>query len=176
MSEEQSIQLEASLLIEDDCEQCLEELQRVLSVRTGISRVHLASAPPKLCLHFDPNLVTVSAVERMARDVGGELQGRFRHQRLRILTTHSADLVGGLERQLSELKGVLHSSVNLAASIVSVAYEADELQLDQIQQVLRKSGVETERFSPCGGPCEHHRESRRSRMPSSTPAPAPPRT
>lgn len=156
MSEEQSIQLEASLLIEDDdCEHCLEELQKVLSVRGGISKVHLTSEPPKLCLHFDPNLVTVSAVERMARDVGGELQGRFRHQRLRILKTHSADLASALERQLAEIKGVLHASVNLATSIVSVAYDSDDLNVEQIEKVLRRSGVETERFSPCGGLCDH---------------------
>ena len=156
MSEEQSIQLEASLLIEDDdCEHCLDELQKVLSLRAGISKVHLTSDPPKLCLHFDPNLVTVSAVERMARDVGGELQGRFRHQRLRILKTHSADLAGALERQLAEIKGVLHASVNLATSIVSVAYDSDDLNVEQIEKVLRRSGVETERFSPCGGLCDH---------------------
>ena len=71
VSDDNTIQLEASLLVKDDCEHCLEELRRVLSVRAGIDKVHLTSDPPKLCLHFDPNLVTVSAVERMARDVGG---------------------------------------------------------------------------------------------------------
>ncbi|MCA9778376.1 MAG: cation transporter, partial [Candidatus Eremiobacteraeota bacterium] len=155
MSEEQTLQLEASLLIEDDCEHCLDELQRMLSVRTGISKVHLTSEPPRLCLHFDPNLVTVSAVERMARDVGGELQGRFHHQRFRLLTTHSADFAGSLERQLSDLKGVLHANVNLASSIVSVAYDSDILSLEKLEKALSKSGVETERVSPCGGTCSH---------------------
>jgi Cd2+/Zn2+-exporting ATPase len=91
----------------------------------------------------------------MARDAGGELQGRFRHQRLRILKTHSADLAGGLERQLSELDGVLHASVNLAASMVSVAYDSGNLNVAQIESLLRQSGVETERFAPCGGICDH---------------------
>ena len=142
-------------MIEDDCEHCLDELQRMLSVRTGISKVHLTSEPPRLCLHFDPNLVTVSAVERMARDVGGELQGRFHHQRFRLLTTHSADFAGSLERQLSDLEGVLHANVNLASSIVSVAYDSDVLSLESLEKALTKSGVETERVSPCGGSCSH---------------------
>jgi Cd2+/Zn2+-exporting ATPase len=155
VSDESTVQLEASLLVKDDCEHCLEELQRVLSVRTGIEKVHLTSEPPKLCLHFDPNLVTVSAVERMARDVGGEMQGRFHHQRFRLLTTHSGDLASGLEHQLSEKKGVLHANVNLASSIVSIAYDSDCVKVDELESILSRSGVLTERVSVCGGTCSH---------------------
>ena len=155
MSDESTIQLEASLLVKDDCEHCLGELQRVLSVRTGIEKVHLTSEPPKLCLHFDPDLVTVSAVERMARDVGGEMQGRFHHQRFRILGTHSADFSRSLEHQLSEKQGVLHANVNSASSIVSIAYDSDCLNVDELESILNRSGVMTERVSVCGGSCGH---------------------
>jgi Zn2+/Cd2+-exporting ATPase len=155
LSDESTIQLEASLLVKDDCEHCLEELRRVLSVRTGIEKVHVTQEPPKLCLHFDPHLVTVSAVERMARDVGGEMQGRFHHQRFRILGTHSADLPSSLENQLSEKTGVLHANVNSASSIVSIAYDSDCVDVDELESILARSGVMTERVSLCGGGCAH---------------------
>jgi Zn2+/Cd2+-exporting ATPase len=153
-----TIQLEVSLLVKDDCEHCLEELRRVLSVKTGIDKVHLTSAPPKLCLHFDPNLVSMTAVERMARDVGGELQGRFQHQRFRLLSVHAADLPSSLEHQLSDVKGVLHSSVNAASSIISIAFDSDLTDPEKLERSLRKSGVYTERIKECCGHA-HHGES-----------------
>lgn len=151
---ESSLQLEASLLVKDDCEHCLEQLQRVLSVRAGIERVHLTSSPPKLCLHYDPNLVSVTAVERMARQVGGELQGRFQHQRYRLLSTHAADFSQSLEHQLSDLVGVLHANVNQAASVISIAYDRDCTDPEKLLAILRESGVEAEIFQTAC--CDHH--------------------
>ncbi|MFA5509098.1 MAG: heavy metal translocating P-type ATPase, partial [Vulcanimicrobiota bacterium] len=158
MSDEHSVQLEASVLLQEDCGHCLEELQRMLSVRTGIQKVHLTETPPRLCLHFDPNLVTVSSVERMAREVGGELDGRFQHRRFQILTTHSADLAGGLERRLGELQGVLHANVNLASSIVSVAYDSDNLDAARLEKILHDSGVEARQVITRAGTCGHHHD------------------
>lgn len=158
---ERKIQLEAALLVKDDCSYCLQELRRVLSSRTGIEEVHVTSDPPQLCLHFDPNLVSVSVVERMARDAGGEIEGKFRHQRFRLISNHSADVAEGLERELERAKGVLHASVNLAASLVSVAYDADLTQPEELERTLSSGGVEVSLLeSPCCGGHKHHRGER----------------
>lgn len=154
---ERTLQLEAGLLIKDDCHHCLQELQRQLSSRTGIEQVHITSDPPRLCLHFDPNLVSVSAVERMARDAGGALEGQFRHERFRLLSTHSADLAEGLERELERGQGVLHASVNLAASLVSIAYDASLTSPSELEKVLGASGISVETLkSPCCGGHDEH--------------------
>lgn len=154
---ERKLQLEAALLVKGDCTHCLKELRQVLSSRTGIEKVHLTSDPPRLCLHFDPNLVTVNAVERMARDAGGEIEGKFRHQRFKLLSNHSADLAAGLERELERAEGVLHASVNLAASVVSVAYDSTLIQPAELERALNSGGVEVRLLeSPCCGGQGHH--------------------
>ena len=151
---QETFQLEASVLVKDDCEHCLDELQRVLSTRNGIEKVHLSD--DKICLHFDPNLVSVSSVERMARELGGELESRFRHQRFRLLSHHSGDLALGLERQLREQPGIFHANVNSAASSLSVAYDSALIQADDVLKLLSNSGVSAEMLKPvcCGS---HHK-------------------
>lgn len=150
-----TIQLEISALVEENCEHCLEELQRVLSARGGIEKVHLEGE--KVCLHFDPNLVSVTAVERMAKDLGGELQGRFQHERFRLLWHHSGDLAQSLERQLKDVKGVFHANVNSAASVLSVAYDTDFLSGEKLISILAGSGVSAELVQSvcCGGHEKH---------------------
>lgn len=136
------IQMEASLLVKDDCEHCLEELGDMLSHHRGINRVHLTSDPPKLCLHFDPDQVTVASVERMARDAGGVLEGRYQHQRFKILSTHSADSAKGLEKELDETPGVVHTSVNLAFSRLSIAYDSSKTDIDKLSETIKKIGMD----------------------------------
>ncbi len=153
--DQNTFQLEASLLVKDDCEHCLDELQRVLSTRNGIEKVHLSG--DKLCLHFDPNLVSVSSVERMARELGGELESRFRHERFRLLSQYSGDLAPGLERQLKEHPGIFHANFNAAASSLSVAFDSTLIKADDVLELLARSGLSAEviRSVCCGSHHEH---------------------
>lgn len=161
-----TLQLEAALLVADGCDHCLQELQRTLALKTGIEKVHITSDPPKVCMHFDPNRVSVAAVERMARDLGGEMQTRFHHQRFRLLSQHSADIAQALEHEIRGLEGVLHASVNLAASSISVAFDSESISPEEVRRKLAGSGVETELVPDtcCGhevhehGHHEHHHD------------------
>ena len=163
---QKTFQLEASLLVKDDCEHCLDELQRVLSTRNGIEKVHLSG--DKIFLHFDPNLVSVSSLERMARELGGELESRFRHERFRLLSQHSGDLAPGLEQQLKEHEGIFHANVNTAASSISVAFDATLITVDDVLKLLARSGLSAEVIQPvcCGGHHKHEAHHHHAHEPS----------
>ena len=85
---EQTIQLDIPLLlpdIEDARDDCLADLERMLENHRGIHHVHVNhdADPPQLCLHFDPNLISLAAVERIARDAGSSFTQRYRHDQRR---------------------------------------------------------------------------------------------
>ncbi len=157
---EKKLKIETALLVEGDCPHCAERLQAVLRSHKGIEKAHIQGDPAVLCLHFDPNLVTLAAVERMARDVGSELSHRYRHARFLLTTLASADAAEPLARALEALDGVLHANVNLAAASVSVAFDSEKTSEEALKSVVVGMGfdlvAETARAREVHEPCQGH--------------------
>lgn len=137
---EKTVQIETSLLVKGDCQHCIERLQERLRTHSGIERVHFSGEPTRLCLHFDPNLVTLASVERMAKQTGSELSERYQHTRIAINTGSSADFAASLEEHLEGRDGVLHASVNHAAGVVSLAYDSEKVCLGKLRQAIEERG------------------------------------
>lgn len=163
---EKKVQIETTLLVDGDCQQCLERLQVLLASKKGIDKVHIKGDPPTLCLHFDPNLVTLAAVERMAQEMGSEMSRRYQHRRFPLVAAGSADSEHSLAQALESVEGVLHASVNHAAATVSVAYDSEMTEDAALQRVISGMGFEVgsdEAKSSSGSSCcaghHHHKHS-----------------
>ncbi len=169
---EKTLQIETALLVEGDCQDCANRLRALLESKKGIEKVHVKGDPPTLCLHFDPNLVTLAAVERMARDTGSELSQRYRHARFALLNSGSADSAGPLAQSLTAMPGVLHASVNPAAAQVSVAFDSEQTGLDALRQTITGMGFDLVAETaqprrvyepdPAPSPCSGHSHSHES--------------
>lgn len=160
---DKTVQIETALLVEDNCQQCAQRLQALLATRKGIEKAHVKGDPPILCLHFDPNLVSLAAVERMAREMGSELSQRYRHSRYSLLASGSADSEASLTQALESSDGVLHASVNPAAATVAVAFDSEKTSDEILRALIRKMGfdlvAETARPRPVSEPCAGHEHS-----------------
>jgi Cd2+/Zn2+-exporting ATPase len=144
MSEE-TIQLELPLLlpdIADSRDACIARLEQMLNNRRGILRAHVKhdSDPPQLCLHFDPNLVSLSVVQRLADDAGSAITERYRHEQVPIAGMDVADAADALWQTLAALPGMLHASVNYPARLAFVAYDTELLSRDGIEHEIRQMG------------------------------------
>lgn len=143
---EQTIQLDIPILlpgVADANDECISQLENTLKNHRGIHLVHVKddSDTPRLCLHFDPNLISMAAVERIALEAGSSLSARYRHERIPfggLVTADSADVLGQV---LANLPGMLHVSVNYAAGLVFVAYDTEELNRETIIQTIRQMGA-----------------------------------
>ena len=166
MSDKQ-VQIETALLVEDNCPQCAQRLQTLLASKKGIEKVHVKGSPPILCLHFDPNLVSLGTVERMAREMGSELSQRYRHSRYSLVSSGSGDSEASLTQALESTDGVLHASVNPAAATIAVAFDSEKTSDAALKSLIGKMGFdlvpETARprqvAEPCGGHGHGHSHS-----------------
>lgn len=140
MKAKKKVQIEVSLLVKDGCMECAQRLQEWLSLKKGIDRVHIKGTPPTLCLHFDPNLVSLDAVERMVKELGGELSQRYAHLRLPLVYTGSADAAVSLGKALRAREGVLHANVNPATGVVSVAFDTGLTDREGLVQTIISLG------------------------------------
>lgn len=59
--------------VDDEHDGCIRRLEERLNAQTGIHTVHVdhdEAGVPLLCLHYDPNLVPLEKVERLAKEEG----------------------------------------------------------------------------------------------------------
>ncbi len=153
---ENTVEIEVTLLlpeVEDERDDCLVRLQDALRTRKGITHVHAERDEPplRLCIHFDPNRISLDAVQRMAHEVGGNFAARYRHERIPFSGMTSADEAVMLRRSLEAVPGVLHASVNYAAGLAFVAYDARVATQEDIARRMRDFGV-----TPLDWPPEAH--------------------
>ncbi|MBX3064776.1 MAG: cadmium-translocating P-type ATPase [Anaerolineae bacterium] len=152
-----TIQLDLSILLPkmDDHDECVEFLTARLATLKGIEQAHIVEEGGKtrLCLHYDPNLLSLATVQRLAQEAGVEISQRYRHEQIAFAPLNAADAAIILERQLQQLKGMLHASVNYAAGLIFVAYDSEVLQRDTIEQTVQNMG--TKLIAPVGGSPRH---------------------
>jgi hypothetical protein len=84
----QHLQLDLPVLLPNapgESDKCVDRLVTELSGREGMYRVHVEQAssgkPPKLCIHYDPEVLNLGRVREIAQSVGARLTERFACQR-----------------------------------------------------------------------------------------------
>ena len=140
-----TVQLDLPLLLPemDDRDACVQYLTERLDHRKGITQAHIVreNGTALLCLHYDPNLIELGQVQRMAQDAGAEVTSRYRHAQIPFTGLMTADSAVVIADALSRLPGVLHADVNYAAGLAFVAYDSSALSLDQIERTMRQLGA-----------------------------------
>jgi Cd2+/Zn2+-exporting ATPase len=140
----QKLKLEIPVLLpqNDDCVECVERLQEALHLRKGIEEAHVdqSSEPAHLCLHYDPNLITLPQVERHARQEGIAVSQRYRHRQLQVEGMDCAECALKLEKGVGRLDGVLHTAVDFASATMMVEYDVDQVEQSDIAQRVRRLG------------------------------------
>src|SRR5690606_7792059 len=126
------LQLNLTLLLPgvDANDQCTRLLTDRLAGVRGVELAHIieSNGTAELCLHYDPNLVPLPRLQRLALETGAQLNESLRHETLPFAGLDTADNAETLDQALEQLPGMLHATVNYAAGLIYVAYDAAKLQ------------------------------------------------
>ncbi len=130
-------QVELSLLlpgVTDSRDACIGRLRDVLEAKAGIETAHLleadASNPHRICVHFDPEQLSVGELREFAHRVGTELDTRYGHLLLDSRPKHSGR-ARALVARLERLDGVLEAAVS-PDGLVRVEFDQDLIDRDAI--------------------------------------------
>lgn len=143
--EEKTLELEIPLLIpglvnhEDNC---LEKLENALQNQRGILRAHVENEqdPLILCLHYNPSLVSIEDVRRIAGRAGGEISQRYRHEVVQIEDMDCSDCVVVLEQSLKRIDGVLEVNASYTAQKVFVEFDSKKTSKSAIERRIQGLG------------------------------------
>ena len=142
---EKTIELEIPILlpgVENEKDECLLRLESALQNHKGILRSHLEleKSPVDLCLHYDPNLLTLSEVKQIAERAGAQIINRFHHDSIPVEGMDCSDCVVVLEHSLSRIDGVLSVKANYATEKLWVEFDNQKVNRNTIEKRVRSLG------------------------------------
>jgi len=130
--------------VTDANDACVKRLISLLEARPGIEQAHIgiveASEPASLCIHFDPEQVTLSRIRDLAHAAGAEIGERFGHviwQVGGITHQRRARMLGD---QLRVLPGVVEAEANLAG-LVRVEFDRSVTSQEALLKALNDAGI-----------------------------------
>ena len=144
---EKTIDLEIPLLmpgIENDKDECLNRLEASFQNYKGIIRAHIErdKSPVDLCIHYDPNLLTLSDVKRLAARAGTQIINRFHHESIAVEGMDCSDCVTVIEHSVKRMDGVLSVNVNYPAEKLWIEYDNQKVNRAAIEKRLYSLGYE----------------------------------
>ncbi len=130
--------------IDDADDSCISRFTERMKAQRGISEAHLEEQGDQtvLCLHYDPNLVPLERVERIARDTGVEITTRFRHETLPLLGMDHGTSQANIELAVQAIPGVLSVGVSYPIEKMKVEYDSTLTNHEVIAQVVRSLGFQ----------------------------------
>ena len=144
---EKTIELEIPLLlpgIENEKDDCLNRLETSFQNHKGILRAHLEreKSPVDLCLHYDPNLLSLSEVKRIAQQAGAKIINRFHHDSIAIENMDCSDCSLVIEHSVGRMDGVLSVNVNYPTEKMWVEYDSQKITRSHIEKRVRSLGYQ----------------------------------
>jgi Cd2+/Zn2+-exporting ATPase len=132
--------------VPDARDACVKRLENILASLPGVRRVHVIdadgskTASAKLCLHYDPSVLSLSDLERRAIAEGAGITSRVGHVVLPIRAIGAEDLSQRIEHDLQGVKGVLSASVNIAAQQARIEFSRDVTSREEVETSLNQFG------------------------------------
>ncbi len=140
----EKLKLDLSLVlpeIPDERDACVGRLTKLLQAE-GLEKVHLVreDGSARLCLHYDPQQLSVSRVRELAQAAGAKIGERFHHESLRIDGMDCPTCAVVIEHALTRMDGVLEASVSYAAERLRLEYDSQKIARAAIVQRIQALG------------------------------------
>lgn len=107
--------------IPDEHDACVDRLVADLAEREGMSKVHVLAAaegqPAKLCIHYDPAIISLARIMEIAESSGARLTEQFGHVLWEVNGVQNASRARTVSDYLQQMPGVLEAVANVAGPV-----------------------------------------------------------
>ena len=130
--------------IPDESDACVQRLTAELAGRSGIEEAHVVLATPgqpaRLCVHYDPELLSLSRIRELVQAAGARLTERFGHLLWELEGVGHQRRARTISERLREIPGILEAEAN-AAGLLRVEFDREQTSEAAIVQELTQLGV-----------------------------------
>ncbi|MEQ9221213.1 MAG: heavy metal translocating P-type ATPase [Cyclobacteriaceae bacterium] len=131
--------------VPDEKDQCVNKLIHQLQDKDGLEKVHVAdetdNGVPQLCFHYDPELISIDRIQKLAEQTGAEITGKFGHKLIEVEGIRHTRHARNIERNLRNKAGILEASVS-GSGMVRLEFDTTKIDEAEILKSLRKEGLD----------------------------------
>ena len=129
--------------VPDARDACVRRLGDILTAKKGIETAHLVDTSrggvSQICIHFDPDQLSIGEVRELAIRAGAELDQQFGHLLLNSQTMYARQ-ASSFEARAKEIPGILDAAVS-PTGLLKIEFDRKLTNEDSIRAALRKIGV-----------------------------------
>ena len=119
---------------------CVQRLNDLLKAKEGIEAVHVAdkiqNGPGQVCIHYDPDQLSIGEVRQLAQRAGAELDERFGHLMIVTKPMH-VRRAGTIESRVKQIAGVLEAAAS-PAGVLRIEFARLVVDEDTIRSEIEK--------------------------------------
>ena len=125
----------------DERDACVTRIITTLENKKGIDRVHINPAyngtPARLCFHYNPEIISLTEVNRLAQKEGAAITERFGHILIEVTGIRQPRHARILEAKIKDFKGVLSCSV-AASGFIQLEFDKSQSTEKNVLDGIRK--------------------------------------
>lgn len=130
--------------IGDARDACARRLVNGLEAQDGISLAHVVddgvSEESLVCIHYDPDMVSLSRVRRLAETAGAHLTQRYGHVAWSVRGLLHERRARSVRDRLQQVTGILEVQVH-AGGPIRIEFDRDETDETALREVIAKVGL-----------------------------------
>ncbi len=130
--------------VPDERDSCIKRMIDLLEGRQGIEKVHLKTEEgqekSRLCFHYDPAIISLNRVQKLAADAGADFTKRYGHLLIQLEGVRHPRHARVIENGLKKLKGLTEVSVS-GTGVVSVEFDKNQTNEKEIFEVINGFGL-----------------------------------
>jgi len=131
--------------IPDAADACVGRLMGELTGRAGVEQVHVvkgegAGAPSQLCVHYDPDTLSLARINEVVVRAGAMLTEAFGHLAWDVDGIGHQRRARSVAEQLLQVKGVLEAEAS-AAGTVRIEFDRNAVTEDALRSFLGQLGI-----------------------------------
>ncbi len=130
--------------IPDVNDACVERLMSRIQARPGVEHVHVTSGrsgePSQLCVHYDPEVITLARIREFVVGTGAEISDRFGHLLRRVEGVRHSRRARTISQSLRDLQGVVESEVTVNG-VLRVEFDRTRVTERDLFDKLASMGV-----------------------------------
>lgn len=131
--------------VPDEKDQCVDKLIQQLQGKDGLEKVHVAdqtdNGVPQLCFHYDPEVISIDLIQKLAEQTGAEITEKFGHKLIEVEGIRHTRHARNIERNLRNKAGILEASVS-GSGMVRLEFDTTQTGEAEILKALRKEGLD----------------------------------
>jgi Cd2+/Zn2+-exporting ATPase len=125
-------------------DQCVNRIVGELRGKDGIDKVHITAATTlakaKLCFHYNPRIITVDRIRRLAEQAGAKITSRYHHLLLSVSGIRHQRHTRLIEHKLSSAEGILSVSVS-GNGMLLLEYDREMINEEKVKALVLKAGL-----------------------------------